>query len=226
MAEAARRAPALAGPEWVLALAQTAARGRRGRAWRMPAGNFAATLVYRPRGSPADLALRSFAAALALAGALDEVTGQAGAVTLKWPNDVLLNGGKVAGILLESLPGGALSVGIGINLVAAPEAAEVEPGAVRPVSLQGETGVDVTPEAFLTPLATAYARWEATLAGQGFEPLRRAWLARAARLGQEITARTGSAVLQGRFETVDPSGHLVLATAQGRRAVPAADVFF
>jgi BirA family biotin operon repressor/biotin-[acetyl-CoA-carboxylase] ligase len=97
MAEAARRAPTLAGPGWILALRQTAARGRRGRAWVMPPGNFAATLVYRPPGGPAEHALRSFAAALALADALDALTGRPDAVALKWPNDVLLHGGKLAG---------------------------------------------------------------------------------------------------------------------------------
>jgi BirA family biotin operon repressor/biotin-[acetyl-CoA-carboxylase] ligase len=226
MAEAARRAGAIARPEWILALAQSAARGRRGRVWRMPPGNFAATLVYRPPGGPADHALRSFAAALALADAFDVLIRRPDLLGLKWPNDVLLSGGKVAGILLESLSGGVLSVGFGVNLASAPAAGEVEPLAIRPVSVAGETGLVLTPEDLLTPLAEAYERWEGVLATQGFDPLRRRWLARAARLGEEITARTGAEVLSGRFETVDEDGHLVLATSAGRRAVPAAEVFF
>lgn len=229
-AEAARLAPHLSGPAWILAHRQTAARGRRGRAWQMPTGNFAATYVMRPTERPEVVALRSFVASLALFDAFVAVSGRPEPFALKWPNDVLLNGGKVAGILLESLGQGAsvdhLAIGIGVNLVAAPGAAEVEAGAVRPVSLIEETGARVTPEEFLTQLARAYAAWEARFTSEGFAPIRSAWLARAARLGQPITAKTGRETLLGTFETVDETGALVLQTAGGRRAVPAADVFF
>ncbi len=229
-AEAARRAAALAGPLWIMAIQQTAARGRRGRPWAMAAGNFAATLLMRPPEVPGVVALRSFVAALALCDALAAATGRPELFQLKWPNDVLLNGGKLAGILLESAGRadgvGYLAIGVGVNLAAAPVLVEVEPGALRPVSLLGETGVRIGPEAFLGLLAPAYARWEAVFAVEGFAPVRTAWLARAARLGQAITARTGSETLSGRFETVADDGALVLATAAGRRLVAAADVFF
>ena len=227
-AEAARIAGGLAGPEWILALRQTAARGRRGRAWLNPAGNFAATLVLRPAESPDRVALRSFAAALALHDAFGTVTGSAAGLSLKWPNDVLLNGGKVAGILLEGIggPGGHLAIGIGVNLIAAPDASEVETGAVPPVSFLHETGLRVTPEAFLEPLAMAYAGWEARFVTYGFAPLRQAWLDRAARLGETITARTARESHTGIFETVDEAGNLVLKTPKGRVSIAAADVFF
>lgn len=229
-AEAARIAPTLAGPEWILALEQTAARGRRGRAWANPVGNFAATLVMRPTESPDQVALRSFVASLALFDAVVDATGRAAGVSLKWPNDVLLNGGKLAGILLESAgSGGGLShfaIGIGVNLREAPGAGEVEPGAVRPVSLLSEAGVMVTPEEFLDLLAPAYARYETQFVTYGFAPIREAWLARAAKLGEVITARTTRDSHEGTFETVDATGNLVLSTAHGRIAIPAADVFF
>ncbi len=229
-AEAARIAPNLAGPEWILAHQQTAARGRRGRAWANPAGNFAATLVMRPTESPDRVALRSFVASLALFDALVAATGRAEVFALKWPNDVLLNGGKLAGILLESAgAGGSLShfaIGIGVNLSRAPEVSEVEQGALRPVSLLSETGIAVDPEAFLDLLAPAYARAEAQFVTFGFAPIRTAWLARAARLGEVIAARTTREVYEGRFETVDEAGNLVLLTAQGRQAIAAAEVFF
>lgn len=228
--EAARIAAGLAGPEWILALEQTAARGRRCRPWANPPGNFAATLVMRPAESPDRVALRSFVAALALFDALVAATGRAQGLALKWPNDVLLNGGKLAGILLESAGAGRdighVAIGIGVNLVAAPGAAEVEPGALRPVSLLSETGVAMDPEAFLDLLAPAYARREAQFTTYGFEPIRLAWLDRAARLGEVITARTGRESLEGRFETVDAAGNLVLTTARGRQAIAAAEVFF
>ncbi|SEL48881.1 BirA family transcriptional regulator, biotin operon repressor / biotin-[acetyl-CoA-carboxylase] ligase [Roseivivax marinus] len=226
MAEAARRAGTLAGPEWVMARRQTAGRGRRGRAWANPEGNFAATLVLQPREAPGVVALRSFVAALALFDAMVAVTGRADPFALKWPNDVLLNGGKVAGILLETHAGGALAIGIGVNLVAAPDAAEVEAGAVRPVSLMAETGAAVGPEDFLDQLAQAYAAREASFVTYGFAPIREAWLSRAARLGETVTARTGTSETVGRFETVDPSGNLVLMTPKGRVGIAAADVFF
>lgn len=229
-AEALRMAGALSGPAWIMARAQTAGRGRRGRAWQMPPGNFAATLLMRPPGDPARAALLSFVAALALFDALTLVCGPAARLAIKWPNDVLLNGGKVAGILLESTgsAGGieALAVGIGVNLAAAPDAALLEPEAVPPVSVLGETGHAVSPDEFLDLLAPSFARWQAQLVTWGFAPLRTAWTARAARLGQTITARTGATSQTGRFEGIDEDGALVLTTAAGRQAIPAGDIHF
>ncbi len=225
-AEAARVVSGLAGPEWICALRQTAARGRRGRAWVAPEGNFAGTLVMRPQETPDVVALRSFVASLALFDAFAALTGAEAALTLKWPNDVLLNGGKVAGILLEGLPGGGLAVGIGVNLIAAPGSQQVEEGAVPPVSLLSETGVRVTPERMLDALAEAWAVREHAFVTYGFAPIREAWLARAARVGETITARTGTRTVAGVFETVDARGQLVLDTPQGRTAIAAADVFF
>lgn len=157
-------------------------------------------------------------------------TGRTEPFALKWPNDVLLNGGKVAGILLESLqqrnkPAG-MSIGIGINLADAPPSGQVETGAVRPVSLLDETGITIAPQDFLELLAPAYARYEAMLITYGFAPVREAWLARAARLGETITARLPSEDITGTFETVDEQGYLVLRTAKGRRAIAAGEVFF
>ncbi|MGH1465268.1 MAG: biotin--[acetyl-CoA-carboxylase] ligase [Cognatishimia sp.] len=230
-AEALRAAGTLAGPEWILALHQSAGRGRRGRAWADPTGNFAATLVLHPSETPETVALRSFVASLALFDAFVAVTGRAGAFALKWPNDVLLNGGKVAGILLESagFAGGQvrhLAIGIGVNLAVAPSTEDLEATATRPVSVLSETGAQVDPETFLDVLAPAYAKWEMQFVTYGFEPIRIAWLARAAKLGEVITARTMRDEYVGTFETVDNGGNLVLKTAQGAVAIPAADIFF
>lgn len=228
--EARRIAAGLSGPEWILALKQTKARGRRGRAWANPDGNFAATLVLRPTEPPGRAALRSFVTSLALREALVSAGCPAEGLALKWPNDVLLNGGKLAGILLESLAaqGGGLhlSIGIGVNLKAAPPVDAVEAGAVRPVSLFGDVGVSVAPEAFLTELAAAYALWEQRFTIYGFDPIRTAWLQDAARLGEVITARTGTEEITGTFRDVDKEGQLVLETAKSVRHIPAADVFF
>ncbi|MGA0613754.1 biotin--[acetyl-CoA-carboxylase] ligase [Paracoccus sp. KR1-242] len=229
-AEAMRQAPSLTGPTWIMTHEQVAGRGRRGRGWVMPAGNFAGTLVLRPKGDPEAVAQLSFVAALALYDALSDACGPAARLAIKWPNDVLLNGGKIAGILLESLGSGrsiqAVAVGIGVNLAAAPTTSAVEPGAVRPVSVREETGFTVAAEDFLDLLAPAFARWLAQFETYGFAPIRNAWLARAARLGETIIARTGQNETRGVFDGIDETGALVLTTPSGRRVLPAADVFF
>ena len=213
------------GPVWILAHRQTAARGRRGRAWVSPPGNFSATLLIRPDGGAPAFALRSFVAALALRDALVAATGRADLFALKWPNDVLLAERKLAGILLEA-SGGALAIGFGVNLAAAPGLSEVEPEAVPPVALAEATGVRIGAEAFLDLLAPSFARWEARLTRDGFAPLREAWLGHAARLGQPITARLPGCEVSGAFETIDETGALVLGTASGRIALPAAEIHF
>jgi BirA family biotin operon repressor/biotin-[acetyl-CoA-carboxylase] ligase len=225
LAEAGRMIPALTRPTWVLALEQTAARGRRGRAWSTPRGNFAATLIMRRTEDPGIAALRSFVTSLALYRSFVAVTGMPDAFALKWPNDVLLEGGKVAGILLEST-GDHLLIGIGVNLAFAPGKDEVEPGAVTPVSLNKALGNDVTPEVFLNVLAAEYATLETQFVTYGFAPIRRAWLSHAARLGEVIRARTMRDETSGTFEDVDKDGNLILDTPKGRVAITAADVFF
>lgn len=230
LSEAGRIAPDIAGPEWVLALQQTSGRGRRGRPWAMPKGNFAATLVMPLDGPMGQAALRSFVVSLALRDALVAATGRPDAFALKWPNDVLMRSGKVAGILLETIATKGqithLAIGIGVNLVAAPPIADVEANALLPVALASELGVAIAPEAFLNLLASAYAQHEHSFATYGFAPIRAAWLAQAARLGERITARTAKDIHVGIFRDVDPEGQLVLETEQGLITIPAGDVYF
>ena len=235
-AEAMRRAPDLTGPCWFVAQEQTAGRGRRARAWASPPGNLYATLLLFPTEPPQTVALRSFVAALALREALVSLGVAPGVLALKWPNDVLLDGGKVAGILLESqsaastMPGGArvtaLAIGIGVNLIGHPEGASIEPGAVQPVSVLSKTGLRVGAAPFLTALAQSYDHWETQFTTQGFAPIRTEWLAHAARLGTTIRARTGTQDRSGVFETIDPDGNLILRMPEGVVAIPAAEVFF
>lgn len=225
-AEALRRGEKLLRATWIFAKIQTAARGRRNRSWAMASGNFAATLALISEDAPAELALRSFTASLALFDAFVSATGRSEPFSLKWPNDVLLRGGKVAGILLETLPRRGLSIGFGVNLATAPKADMLEQGALEPVSVRGQLGSVILPEPFLTHLASAFASWDATYRADGFEPIRRAWLARAARIGEPVRARTVTEEIHGTFETVDMTGALVLTTSSGRRSVQAADVYF
>ena len=227
-AEAMRRLPQLEGPCWILARRQTAGRGRRGRPWSDPDGNFAASLALRPGMDPQRAALLSFVASLALHESLGDLTAQPSALAIKWPNDLLAGRGKVAGILLEAAgtAGRAdqLVIGIGVNLARAPAVVSAE--AIPAVSLVAATGVWLRPETLLDRLAPAFDAWHRRLLAEGFAPLREAWLARAAGLGGPVTARTGREAVHGTFETIDESGALVLRTDAARRIIPAADVFF
>ncbi|HUF55649.1 MAG TPA: biotin--[acetyl-CoA-carboxylase] ligase [Thermohalobaculum sp.] len=222
-AEARRRAPVVR-PLWIAARRQTAARGREGRRWESPAGNLAATLLLPRDDPPAALALLSCHAGLAVAELLEHLAPGA-EVRLKWPNDALLNGAKAAGILLESFGGRPtqLAIGIGVNLAHSPPAAEAR---WRPTSVAAETGSAPNPDAALGVLAERLDRWLRLDAAEGFAPVRAAWLARAARRGQPIEARLPGRTLTGRFEDVDTDGALVLGTADGRRRIAAADIFF
>jgi BirA family biotin operon repressor/biotin-[acetyl-CoA-carboxylase] ligase len=225
--EARRRAEAgAAGPLWIMALRQTAARGRRGRVWAAPAGNLSATALLRPETPAREASLLSFAACLAVADLFDAVAPVA-QVSLKWPNDPLLNGRKAAGVLLESAGDGRrldwLTVGVGVNLAHHPAP---EPDSWPPTSVAAETGAAPDPEAALTVLAAAFAGWAGRLAAEGFAPLRAAWLARAARLGEKVVARLPGETAEGAFVDLAEDGALVLSGPTGLRRIHAADVFF
>ena len=223
--EEARRL-ALAGeaaPLWITAARQTAGRGRRGRAWDTAAGNLATTLLLRPQASPAVTGQLSFAAALAAAEMVQHVAPDA-AVTVKWPNDVLAEGRKIAGILLEGAwdaQGSWLAVGIGINLAHHPEGTEF------PATSLPQLGIAAPScEAALTVLAARFSHWYDAWMEKGFETLRAAWLKRASGLGAPITARLPNETRQGVFEGIDASGSLLLKETTGVRAIAAGEVFF
>jgi BirA family biotin operon repressor/biotin-[acetyl-CoA-carboxylase] ligase len=229
--EARRRAAAgEPGPLWIMARRQTAARGRRGRAWQAPEGNLSATCLLRPPVPPATAALMSFAACLAVAETFDALAPGA-EVALKWPNDALLNGRKAAGVLLESAGAGPrldwLAVGVGLNLAHHPDAGpEVGADAWPATSVAAECGLAPAPEDALRRLAAAFAAWSDRLLAQGFAPLRAAWLARAARLGQPVVARLPRETVAGVFTDLDADGALVLSQGGAARRIQAADVYF
>ena len=229
-AEAIRRAAGgERGPTWYLTLEQTQSRARRGRPWDSGKGNFSASLLMRPDGGVEKAALRSFIAALALRDALVEVCGREDIFSLKWPNDVLLNNRKLAGILLESgtdSSGPYLCVGIGVNLANEPDPARIEKEAFPPISLRSVIGTTIKPEDFLTSLATAFVRWEMQFQQYGFAPIRTEWLNHATRLGDVITAKMMDRTEVGTFETVDETGAIVLKTSKGLLHLPAAEIFF
>lgn len=210
------------GPLWIMAERQTAGRGRRGRSWETLSGNLAATLLLRPDAPPGPVGQLSFAAALSVADVVSHFAPKA-SVTVKWPNDVLVEGKKTAGILLESgdAPTGAwLAVGIGINLAAAPEGTEF------PATALAQFADPPSPDDALALLAARFAHWYAGWMSGGFETLRTAWLARAGGLGLPIRARLPHETRHGVFEGIDASGALLL-NEQGRiTSIAAGEVFF
>ncbi len=226
-AEARRRAEAgEAGPVWLVGLRQTSGRGRRGRAWETGEGNLAATLLFRTDKPPAEAAQVSFVAALAVADMLADYV-PASLVSLKWPNDPLLGGLKVSGILVESgaSPAGGLwiAVGIGVNLKRKPIDAE------RPatsIATYREIPPPQPTEA-IEGLARAFERWFRTWTSQGFPAIADAWTARAHGLGEPCVARLGAETVEGVAEGLDGDGALRLRLDNGQvRRITAGDVFF
>jgi len=207
------------GPLWISTARQTAGRGRRGRAWEAAPGNLAATLLIRPRVPQAALGQLSFVAALAVAEAASHFAPSA-VISVKWPNDVLAEGKKLAGLLLE---GGAdwLAIGVGINLAGFPE------GTDFPATALAQLGIaPPSSEEALTVLAARFAHWYDAWMKTGFDTIREAWLARAAGLGKPIRARLPNETREGVFEGIDQTGALLL-NEQGRlRSIAAGEVFF
>jgi BirA family biotin operon repressor/biotin-[acetyl-CoA-carboxylase] ligase len=208
-----------AGPVWIAADRQTAGRGRRGRAWETATGNLAATLLLRPAAPPAIIGQLSFAAALAVAETASHFAPDA-VITVKWPNDVLAQGRKLAGILLEAGPDW-LAIGIGINLAQFPAGTEFPATSLAQLGIAPPSSGEA-----LTVLAARLAHWYDVWMRDGFEPLRAAWLVRAQGLRGPIRARLPNETRTGVFEGIDASGALLL-NEQGRvRAIAAGEVFF
>jgi len=214
------------GPIWISAARQTAGRGRRGRVWESPTGNLAATLLLRPGKPASDCAQLSFAAAVAACDALRDFA-PAAELRVKWPNDVLAGGAKIAGILLESSgPAGEipawLAIGIGINLAMHPDGTEFPA-----TSLKAQGAAVPVPDDALLHLASHFARWFEVWRDDGFAAIRDAWLARAAGLGSRIRARLATGETSGVFEGIDESGALILREGAGQpRHIAAGEVFF
>jgi BirA family biotin operon repressor/biotin-[acetyl-CoA-carboxylase] ligase len=211
------------GPLWISAGRQTAGRGRRGREWVSPAGNLYATLLLTEPSSPAQAPQVTFVAALALHDAVAECAPQLGpGLNVKWPNDLLSGGAKLAGILIESenQPHFAVAIGIGVNCVSHPS------DAAFPATDLAAAKALVTPEQLLTVLAKAMQRrltqWQQ---GEGFAAIRADWLQRAAGLGEPIKVRLPEREFTGRFRGLDEAGRLQVEEAGGVVSVTAGEVF-
>ena len=223
------------GPIWFVTSEQTAGRGRRQRAWIAPRGNLASSVLEVIDVSPSSAATLGFAAGLALEAALHKLSIEASLrsagsddmkFSLKWPNDVLAGRHKLAGILLEAEAVAdnrlAVVVGIGTNVVAAPE------GTPTPATSLAALGVHVGAEELFATLSDSWTEFRGIWdQGRGFGEIRRLWLERAAGLGQPVAIQSGGSTTEGIFDTLDETGCMVIRTADGKRvAISAGDVYF
>ena len=225
--EARRRFLAgVGGPLWVLAARQTAGRGRRQRAWQSPPGNLHLSLLFRPEAPLRRWPELSLLASLVAAKSIERLAAQSGRrelredVALKWPNDVLLRGRKLGGILLETVQAPhedgqrqALIIGWGINLATAPPAEEVR----WPAIALAETGLQPHPGLVFETLRDAFWRWYQVWQAHGARNVHQAWRKRAFGLGGMIRLRHGDEELRGRFVDIEPTGALVMELPDGTR---------
>src|SRR5690349_8958453 len=224
------------GPLWFVTTEQTAGRGRRNRPWIAPRGNLASSILQAMNIVPAVAATLGFAAGLAADAALRQASAAAFRTSLaasrrpifalKWPNDVLADGKKIVGINVEAeaAPGGGLAVvvGIGTNVVAAPE------GTPTPATSLHALGIQIGAEELFRALSDAWVEFRSIWdKGRGFAEIRKLWLERAAGLGEKVAINTGATTIEGIFDTIDEAGCLVVRTAEGRRVpVAAGEVYF
>jgi BirA family biotin operon repressor/biotin-[acetyl-CoA-carboxylase] ligase len=203
-----------------MAREQTAGRGRRGRVWQSPPGNLHCSILLDKGVHDAAAPQLTFVAAVALRDALASLTLTAD-FRVKWPNDVLCSGAKIAGMLLEQV-GGLIILGVGVNVIAAPA------DALYPATHLGKTGSGATADdvliAFCAELSRRYAEWRSN----GFAPIRQHWLDHAVGQGQKVTARLADErVLTGCFEGLAEDGALELRGEDGiLHRILAGDVFF
>ena len=197
------------GPLWIMADAQTAGRGRAGRSWTSEPGNLHASLLVTLSAPPAKAYQLALVAGVAVADAIRAAMSEPPAgLRLKWPNDILIDGEKAGGILIESTstPAGlAAAIGVGINVASAPAPLD------RPATCLAAHGAAPDPEALLAHIAQAAAAGLATWAeGVGFPGVREAWLNRAHPIGERLSINTGSERITGAFLGLDPEGALML----------------
>jgi BirA family biotin operon repressor/biotin-[acetyl-CoA-carboxylase] ligase len=212
------------GPLWVTAGEQTAGRGRRGRAWVSEPGNLYATLLLTDPAPPAAAASLGFVVALGLREALLALhPALADRLKLKWPNDVMLDGRKLSGILIEGQGSAPLHLAIGIGVNVAHHPADTP----YPVTSLAASGLATAPDALWAALdAALMARLAQWNHGAGLPAILDDWRRLALGLGGPITVRLAERTLEGRFMGLDSTGCLVLETEGGRReTIAAGDVF-
>ena len=225
--EEAKRRGASGAPAGTLiwARSQSAGRGRRGRRWASVPGNLYMSLLLRPERAAGASAQLGFAAALAVGEAVAPLLPASAGLAYKWPNDVLVGGRKISGILLESQAAGEgrldwLVVGIGVNIASFPETSDYPA-----TSLAAAGAAAISVRSLLEAVALRFLVWYERWLAEGFAPLRQAWLARAAGLGERIRVRLAEGESTGRFAGLDEEGALLLGDGPAQRRIAAGDVF-
>lgn len=207
----------------IQALRQTAGKGRRGRTWESPEGNVYASALLRPRCPAEQAGYCGFAAALAIYDAVRAFLPDAD-IKLKWPNDVLVSGKKISGILLEAAPveNGIIEwlvVGVGVNVLHHPELA------LYPATSLKAEGADISVQQVLGEFLRGLSHWKERLQREGFAAIREAWLAKA-KTGKMVVRQSGEDI-EGTFSGIDLTGHLILKLADGsERIISTGDAFF
>ncbi len=220
-----------ANPHWIYADTQTAGRGRRGREWVSPIGNLMATL-YLPCQLPSIRGGEvAFVAGLAIDACVqDLLTGTAHVVAIKYPNDILVNGAKISGMLLEtttSPSAGAgnldwIAIGIGINLAHHPE--DTPYPATSIAALIGNTP---PPKDVLVQLADYFTQYFTLWQDKGIAAILEMWRKRAHHIGKPIEVRLHDKTISGTFESIDDTGTLILREAGGGcQHINTGDIFF
>ena len=227
--EALKLAKSTDRPTFVVAKKQTNGRGRSDRSWSDPSGNFSGSILIKIDEDLQNLALRSFVAALSVFDAIDQKIGKEHELLIKWPNDLLLNGKKICGILLETRNFdtiSALVIGIGVNLLSSPNLDKIKNITIKPGSILSETGIKLDPIDFSELIAHHYVLRENQLRTMGFSKIREIWMDRAAKLGKKITVRTPNFEYKGIFDSVDEKGQLIIINNGEKKKIAAAEIFF
>jgi BirA family biotin operon repressor/biotin-[acetyl-CoA-carboxylase] ligase len=233
-AEARRRAEAGdMGPLWISSDVQSLGKGRRGREWVSKTGNLYCTGLYPHEGDLASAAKLSFVAALAVADALAQYIDPS-LIQIKWPNDVLVQGKKISGILLESgTENGRIwvAIGTGINLLSHPNNSETPAthmlAHIAPEQLEGPEPLYAGKEPVLATYAARFDDWRHKFLEDGFGPIKQAWTNRAKGMGEPVTARLTNRTIEGIAIELDADGALLIQTKDGGvEKIHAGDVFF
>ncbi len=197
---------------------QLAGRGRLGRNWVSKPGNLYATLMLPCPTELAILPQLSFVAALAIHQTASDFVKTA-SITLKWPNDCLLDGAKFSGILIETLRPGLIAMGMGINVSHAPEGLPYKAAALS------DFGAKFTPMAVHGKLSEALQHWLGVWnGGDGFATIRAAWSAACGHLGKPITVRLPEGLVSGLFTGLAEDGAMLLKVENNTRKIHAGDV--
>ncbi len=215
-------------PFWILTRKQNAGYGRQKRTWQMQVGDFAGSFAIIAQGQPRDFGYYSFIIALSCFNALQSSFSNSAYspdIKLKWPNDILIDGKKICGMLLELINNPVISkpclcIGIGINIVSKPE------DTPYPVACLNDYNISIDIDDLATHIHERFIHWYTLFQQSGFAPIRKAWLAHASHLGQDISVQSGAEQIRGTFTDINDYGHLLLLTDKGLKEISAGDVFF